>query len=124
MSAEIKEAPSKQDTSIDKLKRLPIIGEQPRSKKEEDYLREIEEYEFVNLEEPGLSQRFSYGDSKFSHRFNLEHGGKYKLPRFVARHLESRTIPIWNWRPNGEGGMEKKEMGSQQRFQLRQVFSR
>jgi len=113
-----------QDTSLDKLKSLPIVGEQPENDKEEDFLREVCEYEFVNLEEPGLSHKFSYGNSKISHRFSLFHGGKYKLPRFIARHLEACATPIWDWRPDGQGGMQKKSMGNKQRFQLRQTFAR
>jgi len=52
----------------------------------------------------------------------LFHGGKYKLPRFIALWIESRTTPIWDWRPNGEGGMAKKLMGKNPRFQMRQVY--
>ena len=102
---------------------LPIVGEQPKSEKEEKYLREICEFEFNNLEEPGLSLRFPYGSTKNKHTFTLFHGGKYKLPRFLARHIESCSTPIWKWRPNGDGGMEKQEIGTKPRFQMRQMFS-
>lgn len=104
------------------MQKLPIIGSQPKSEKEEKFLREICEYEFYNLKEPGVSVRFPYGDSKNHHVFTLFHGGKYKVPRFLANYIESRSTPIWEWRPNGIGGLEKKLIGHDPRFQMRQVF--
>lgn len=108
--------------SIDDLQKLPIIGKQPESEKEEEFLREVCEFEFMNMEDPGLEHRFPYGNGHKSHNFTLFHGGKYKLPRFLARWIESRTTPIWQWRPDGEGGMAKKLIGQNPRFQMRQVF--
>lgn len=104
------------------LKDLPIVGPIPKSEKEEKHLREIGKYEFYNLEEPGLALKFPYGNHKTQHTFTLFHGGKYDLPRFVARHLESCTTPIWDWRPDGMGRMEKKLVGHKPRFQLRHVY--
>jgi hypothetical protein len=104
------------------IQNLPIIGNQPTSEKEEKYLREICEFEFSNLEEPGLSNSFPYGDTKRQHKFVFFHGGKYKVPRFIARHVESCTTPIWKWRPDGSGSMAKKEVGTKARFQMRQSF--
>jgi hypothetical protein len=104
------------------LQKLPIIGKKLTNEKEENFLREICEFEFMNIEEPGLSHRFPYGNAKQSHNFTLFHGGKYKLPRFIAQWIESRTTPIWDWRPDGTGGMEKKLIGQKPRFQMRQVF--
>lgn len=104
------------------LAELPIVGQQPSSEKEEKYLREIGEYEFYNLEEPGLSQKFSYGDTKNNHRFTFFHGGKYRIPRFIARHIESCTTPLWDWRPDGSGRMEKKKVGDKPRFRMSQIF--
>ena len=111
-----------QTAKVDDLQKLPIIGKQPASEKEEKFLREVCEFEFMNMEEPGLSQRFPYGNAKKNHNFTLFHGGKYKLPRFIAQWVESRTTPLWDWRPNGEGGMTKKLIGQNPRFQMRQVF--
>ena len=110
------------DTKIEDIQNLPIIGRQPSSEKEEKYLREVCEFEFSNLEEPGLSNAFPYGNTKKQHKFVFFHGGKYKIPRFIARHVESCETPIWDWRPNGQGGMAKKQIGTKARFQMRQVF--
>lgn len=110
--------------SPEELKKLPIMPPGPVDAKEEEFLRELCEFEFSNLEEPGIMQTFSYGDSKNSHTFKFMHGAKYKLPRFIARHVESRSTPLWDWRPNGLGGLEKKFLGTKQRFQMRQVYSR
>ena len=111
-----------QDALMKNLQKLPIIGKQPKSEKEEAFLREVCEFEFMNIEEAGLSHRFPYGNAKRNHNFTLFHGGKYTLPRFIAQWIESRNTPIWDWRPNGEGGMTKKLIGNNSRFQMRQVF--
>lgn len=111
------------EVSPEQLVDLPIIGKQPENEREEKYLREICEYEFYNLEEPGLLNRFAYGEAGNQRNFTLMHGGKYKLPRFIARHIESRSTPIWSWRPNGLGGMEKKLTGNKPRFRLSVVFN-
>lgn len=110
---------------IDKceLDKLPIVGEKPKSDREEAYLKEICQYEFYNLEEPGLSITFPYGDTRRKHNFKFFHGGKYLVPRHVARHLESRSTPIWAWRPDGLGSMNKQRVGDKPRFQMRQVFA-
>lgn len=108
--------------SVEDLQRLPIIGAQPKDEKEEKFLREICEYEFMNMEDPGVSLRFPYGNAKQQHVFTLFHGGKYKLPRFVARHLESCMTPIWSWKPDGSGRMAKQQVGSNPRFQMRQTY--
>ena len=107
---------------IESLQKLPFILKQPADEKEEKFLREVCEFEFYNLEEPGLCQRFPYGNNKHKHNFTLFHGGKYKLPRFIAQWIESRSKPIWDWRPDGNGGMTKKLIGKDPRFQMRQVF--
>lgn len=102
---------------------LPIVGEQPKDEKEKKYLKEICEYEFQNLEEPGLSIKFPYGDSRNRKLISLFHGGRYKVPRHIARHLENCTTPIWNWRPDGTGSMKKEMLGQKSRFQMREVYS-
>lgn len=102
---------------------LPIVGKKPSSDKEEKFLREVCEYEFYNLEEPGLSIKFPYGDTRKHHNFTFYHGTKYKVPRHVARHLESCSTPIWDWRPDGTGKMAKQRVGEKSRFQMRHVFS-
>lgn len=110
------------EVSEEFLQALPIIGPQPKSEKEEKHLREICEFEFYNLEEPGVTHTFSYGGGSNLHTFNLFHGGKYRLPRFIARHLESCSTPIWDWRPTGTGRMDKKKIGTKPRFRMSVVF--
>lgn len=102
---------------------LPIVGAQPKSEKEEKYLKEICEFEFSNLEDPGLSIKFPYGNTSHKHTFQFFHGGKYHVPRHVARHIESRTTPLWSWRPDGNGTMKKERIGDKSRFQMRMVFA-
>jgi len=105
------------------LSKLPIIGNQPKNEKEENFLREVCEYEFYNLEEPGLSHSFSYGDTLNNHMISMNHGDKYRLPRFIARHLESCGTPIWDWRPDGTGRMAKKLTGKAPRFRMSQSYT-
>lgn len=111
-----------QNKTAEDIQQLPIIGQQPKSEKEEDFLREICEFEFMNIKEPGLSHRFPYGNSKNHHNFTFFHGKKYKVPRFLAQWIESRATPLYNWLPDGTGGMTKKKTGNDPRFQMRQVF--
>lgn len=104
------------------LQKLPIIGKQPKNEKEEKHLKEIHEYEFNNIEEQGLSNTFSYGDGKNQHVFKFFHGGKYKVPRFVARHVENCTTPKYDWVPDGRGNMVPTFVGNIARFQMRESF--
>lgn len=104
------------------LETLPIIGQQPESEREEKYLREMIEYEFYNLEEPGMMHKFSYGTRGKIHSFTLLHGAKYVLPRFIANHLESKGTPIWKWRPDGSGAMHKELLGKNPRFRMSPTF--
>jgi len=102
--------------------KLPIVGPQPKSEKEEKFLREVITIEFQNREEPGLMQKFPYGDTRTNMTLELFHGGKYRLPRHIVRHIESREKPIWQYRPDGTGSMKKEQTGTDGRFQCRQVF--
>jgi len=106
------------------LAALPIVGNQPKSEKEEKFLREVCTYEFSNVEEQGLSVKFPYGSTKNKHTFQLFHGGRYRLPRFVARFIESRGTPMYDWRPDpqGTGRMTKQLVGTKSRFQMREVY--
>lgn len=118
---------SKDEINVAKMQKLPIIrmGADPTKKlteKEEKWLREVSTYEFMNLEEPGLMASFAYGAAGNMMSFKLFHGAKYQLPRFIARHIESKATPIWNWRPDGLGGMHKERVGEKSRFQLREVY--
>jgi len=109
--------------SLEEIAKLPIVGQQPANEKEEKYLREIVEYEFYNLEEPGVPHTFSYGNTRNKHTFEFLHGGKYKIPRFIARHVESRSEPIWKYRPDGHGSIQKQEIGRKPRFRMSQTFN-
>lgn len=104
------------------LDALPIVGPQPESEREETFLREIRPYEFYNLEEPGMMHKFPYGNTRSQKTFTLFHSNTYHLPRHVARHLESCTTPIWDWRPDGTGRMAKQKVGVKSRFQMKEKF--
>lgn len=106
-----------------KIAELPILGKVPENEAEEKYLREIVEYEFNNIEEPGGSQSFPYGSTKNYMTFSFAHGEKSKVPRHVARHVESCTTPIYTWKPDGSGKMVKTRNGTKSRFQMRPTFS-
>lgn len=105
------------------LENLPIVGAQPKSEREEEYLREIRPYEFYNTEEPGLQHKFPYGNTRNRRTFTFNHSQTYDVPRHVARHLEDCTTPIWDWRPDGTGRMVKQKVGEKSRFQMREKFS-
>lgn len=112
-------------TSLDerKLARLPIVGVGNKiDPKKEKWLREFGTYDFYNLEEPGLMHEFSYGDARNNMRFTFLHGGRYRVPRFIAQHIDSRGCPIYNWRPDGSGSMRKEKTGMSSRFQMREVY--
>ncbi len=102
--------------------RLPIVGDQPKDEKEELFLREICEFEFYNLEDTGLSIKFPYGSTNIRQNFQFFHGGKYRVPRHVARHIETRVTPRYQWTPDGSGKMVGQRVGDKPRFQMRQVY--
>jgi hypothetical protein len=83
---------------------------------------EIISFEFMNLEEPGVPIKFVFGKMPRPQKYTLLHGGKYKLPRTVVNHIESRQMPIWKYTPDGEGRMAKRLTGYKSRFQCRQLF--
>lgn len=93
------------------------------TERERNWLDEEIDIEFYNLEEPGMMNKFPFGTTKNFKVYTLFHGGKYKLPRKVVRHIESRQTPMWKWQPDGQGGMTKKLVGNKSRFQCRQVFA-
>ncbi len=78
-------------------------------------------FEFYNLEDPGLMIKFPYGTTKKIEKFTFLHGNKYKLRREIADHVESRQTPIWGYRPDGSGKLEKVLKGWKPRFQMREV---
>lgn len=93
------------------------------SDKEQKWLDEEIEVEFLNMEEPGISVKFVHGSTNNAKKYHLFHGGKYKLSRNVVKHLESRSVPMWKWRPDGQGSMHKQIIGTKPRFQCRQIMS-
>ncbi len=114
----------KKNTATEKdFAKLPIVGINPKSEKEEKFLREICEFEFYNLESTGLSVTFPYGNTNVREDFMLLHGGRYKIPRHIARHVESRSTPRYEWQPDGTGKMISKRIGDKPRFQMRQIFA-
>ena len=90
--------------------------------REQEWLDEEVSIEFSNLEEPGLMIKFPYGSTKKSKVYTLFHGGRYKLPRRVVKHIESRQTPIWKYMPGGDGRMAKTLQSYKSRFQCREVF--
>lgn len=106
--------------------KMPIIDREDPSKKfsekEEKHMREMGNYEFLNREEAGQLIKFPYGQTKNSHTFTFLHGGQYRLPRFIARWVESCSKPIWKWKPDGNGGLEKTLVSRDPRFQMREMY--
>ena len=103
------------------MDRLPLMnkvdGSHKFTEKEEKSLREYATYELYNIEEPGHPISFHYQ----GYPFRLLHGGRYKLPKFIANHIEEVGYPVWDWVPDGSGKMEKKIKSFTRRFQARQV---
>lgn len=99
----------------------PTMVRDPKDVKR-DWLNEVLHVEFYNLEEPGVNLTFVTGNTKKPEKHILFHGGKYKLRRETINHLQSRQTPIFSYRPNGQGQMEKALSGYKSRFQCRQIF--
>lgn len=120
------EAVLDESTKLKKMVELPIIDAANPSKKysekEEKWLREVKTYEFINIDDNHVVQKFPYGSTRNNMTFTFMHGGRYRLPRFVARFVDSRATPIWKWRPDGTGRIVKKLEGYKPRFQMREVY--
>ena len=89
---------------------------------EKEWLNEEVTVEFMNLEEPGLLQKFCYGSTKNPKTYILFHGGKYKLPRHLVNHINTREVPNWKWVPDGTGTLNKQMVSKTPRFQCREVY--
>jgi len=96
--------------------------EKDSSGKKKAWLEELLHIEFYNLEEPGVPLKFAYGSTKKPETFTLLHGGKYRLPREVVNHIESRQVPMWGYKPDGTGRLQRNLEGYKSRFQCRQIF--
>lgn len=99
--------------------KLPIVGTIPKNSAEEKYLKEIIKCEFYNLEQPGVAQQFVYGNTSALKKFIFFHGGKYEIPRHVAKWVESRGTPLYEWIPGGDGKLKKEFRGWNPRFSMR-----
>ncbi len=86
-----------------------------------DWRQEKCTFEFYNLEEPGLLLKFPYGPTNKIEKFTFFHGEKYNIRREIAQHVESRQTPIWGYRPDGMGRLEKILTGWKPRFQMREI---
>lgn len=93
------------------------------SEKEQAFLDEELEFEFFNIEEPGLQHEFSYGPTNNIKHYKLQHGHRYKLPRRVINHIESKGPSNWTLRPDGSGNMHTVKEGNKPRFQCKIIFS-
>jgi len=103
------------------FEKLPIVGTQPKTEAEEAHLKELVKVEFYNLEEPGVSMLFPYGSTVFNKKFLFFHGGKYEIPRHVVKWVESLGVPIYKWKTDGDGKMQKAKVGFKPRFSMRTV---
>ena len=90
--------------------------------RQKEWLNEEMMVEFYNLEEPGVPIKFTFGPTSKPETHTLLHGGKYRLKRSLINHIESRQTPIWGYKPDGYGKMEKNLEGYKTRFQCRQIF--
>ncbi len=93
-----------------------------KKERQKEWLKEMITFEFFNLEESGVPVTFSHGPTNDTKKYMLLHGGKYTYSRAHVQHLESRQTPIWGYKPNGDGRMEKTLKGYKSRFQCRQLF--
>lgn len=80
------------------------------------------EVEVYNIEEPGAPIAVVHGPANNLFKKKFLHGGKYTLPRKIVKFIESRQRPIYKWKPDGSGIMQKQIIGYEQRFSCKQVF--
>jgi len=85
----------------------------------DDWIKDTERVEFINIETPGLALKFVYGSTRNPQKYHLFHGGIYDLPKKVVKHLESCGTPIYTYAPDGQGKMVKTPKGFIPRFTLR-----
>jgi hypothetical protein len=88
---------------------------------EKDWLEEKVTIQFYNIEEPGASGFFCFGQCTCPKTIELDHGEIAELNRGDVRYIESRQTPIYAYKPNGEGKMKKALTGWRPRFQCRQI---
>lgn len=95
-----------------------------------DFLSEIATIQFYNIEQPGRDAYFCYGDCRNPERINISHGEIRELSRAAIRFIESRQIPIYEYRKeagnastNQKAKMVKTIIGWKPRYQCREVRS-
>lgn len=93
------------------------------SEKEQNFMNEELDFEFYNIEEPGVMHSFSYGPANNVKSYKLFHGGKYRYPRYLINHIESKGPANWQYSPDGSGNMRATKQGNKPRFQCRIIFS-
>lgn len=93
------------------------------NEKEQAWLDEEVEFEFFNIEEPGSEITFSYGPANNIKTYTLKHGQRYKYPRRIVNHIESKGPSNWATRPDGRGGSMVVREGNFPRFQCKIIFS-
>ena len=104
--------------NIHKLDFFPV----PKGEKEEKFLREYKIYEFSNVENPGQSHSFPFGSSSRNATFCFFHGGRYRLPRFLANHMNESGIPQREKYKNLSGHTEERVVGKKPRLNMREVL--
>ncbi len=75
-----------------------------------------------NLENPGVPIDVGFGPTKNPFKATYMHGFQYSIPRKVARFIESRKVPNYEYVPDGSGKVVKKLVGYRNRFSFKQVY--
>lgn len=82
-------------------------------------------YEFINMEQPGKSLSFFYGDARRPQKIHWKHGEVVECTEEIAEHVQSRQTPIWEWvqiiAPNGVPSKVGKIVGYTPRFFMKKV---
>lgn len=102
---------------------MSTVATKKISDKEQAWLDEEVEFEFYNIEEPGCDHTFSYGPTNNIKTYHLKHGNRYKYPRRIVNHIESKGPANWALRPDGSGGTNAVKEGIRPRFQCKIIFS-
>jgi|ERR1051325_3521371 hypothetical protein len=102
---------------------MSTVANKKISEKEQAWLDEEVDFEFFNIEEPGVDHTFSFGPSNNVKIYTLKHGHKYKYPRRIVNHIESKGPGNWATRPDGRGGSMTVKEGIRPRFQCKIIFS-
>jgi hypothetical protein len=102
--------------------KMSVAAPKKISDKEQAWLDEEVTFEFYNIEEPGSDLQFSFGPANNIKNYHLKHGQRYKYPRRVVNHIESKGPGNWALRPDGQGGTNAVKEGIKPRFQCKIIF--